>query len=83
MEHGVAPIPAAHHELSLLGDVICENTTSDIQNHSFAITKAAHKPLVAAFLARKISQGTRQDIILGSFATGKVAIESLAGWTIW
>ena len=83
MVHGVVHTPAAHREQSLQEDVILESIIRDIQNPSFADMRDALKRLVVVFQARKISQDTKLNTILVSFATGMVVIESSVVLTIW
>ena len=70
---GVAPIPAARQEQSLLGDVIYGNTTSGTQSRSFAVTATVRSPPEEASRVKRILRDTRQNTTRASCATGRDA----------
>ena len=83
MVHGDVPTLAAHPNRSSAEDVTCASIIADTQRPSSAAILAADQQAKEDSLARKTEHAMRLSTILRSFASGTVAAECSAEWTIW
>lgn len=83
MAHGDVPTLAARPNRSSAEDATCASTIADTQRPSFAAISVADQQAKEDSLARKTEHAMKLSTILRSFASGTVAAECSAEWTIW